>query len=556
MPEGQISFPGVLDPRYLIATRTLGTKPDVSVIYATPQPGTPDCSGTATLSFGFNGVTINMANALCDRGTLMLSTHGHTQVFEIKDRRWRWERVFVTQAFNVRMADGSIDPVTIMSLQGIIYFIFSVMGEFSADVSLITSTEYPEIVLDHDSCADSLDEILIPRGYVVSLQTNDNVAVYPRGEGSVLTPNEDLVNATITLNPPEIPYYLTACWNYTLVQSMLMCLPVGLDTDGSVKDVNLLSYMPVGGWGRKSLITFDYITDATARECAKRTVGKWYQVASQADGTQELQFGGVNYLPGEIAVSDASQLLPIEPLLLEATTDVYGKKAYDPPYVTGLFFEGTADTNPPKGKNTDPFTRVDHRDWTLDRVRGIVKFRQLAIKEDVSAHTFTFADVFATCSYAVHPTPGYVKDRMTTSIILGGYGEDLRKRNELQRQIIAGYTAGTATLSSLSDNQGLIAPDAVAYLLSAAATYSIAAGSVLLYRGIYPFNVDGISMQIRWNCAINGDTPWGTLVAQNVEGIPILATMSERAALRWLKLNSDPLNVRRRKFRAGRISVR
>ena len=258
MATGNISFPGITAPQSLIVTRTVGVRPDRSILFAQPQPGTPDCSGTATLQFGFNGTTITMTNVLCDNGTLRITTQGHVQVFTLLDLRWQWSKSFYTQAFNVRQPDGSIEPATQFTLQQIAQKLFNQLG-VTADCSAIATSEYPEIVFDRHRVDDALDMLLSARGYVISLQVDNSVKVYRRGVGATLPANYDVRNASITLNPPEIPYYLTAVGSRTLVQSKLYMPPVGIELDGTIKPVNSLSYKPAGGWDNTDLDGFSMI---------------------------------------------------------------------------------------------------------------------------------------------------------------------------------------------------------------------------------------------------------------------------------------------------------
>lgn len=558
MPSGNISFPGITAPQYAVCTRTIGARPDVNVIYAQPQPGTPDCSGTATFQINFNGVTITMNYALCDSGTLQVTTHGHTQVFEIKDRRWLWEKSNITRAWNVVAKDGSIVTATQRTLRQIVSDIFAAMGELSPDLSAIVSDEKPEIIADHDACVDLLEEILYQRGYVISLQSDDTVKVYVRGRGTPLPANGDVVNANISINPPQVPYYLTCCMAKTLVQSMLMCRAVGLDTDGTIKPATALSYIPAGGWDGTDFDTFNNIANPKAKECAILSVGLWYQVYTQADGTNTLNRSGTNYLgpSGEIYVTDASQYLPIEANLLSTYTDNFGNIQTQPAYVSGKFFFNEEDGVPPRGTNTPSFTRVDRRDWTLDRTNGIIKFKRPAVKVTpgdvpIAGTKMTFADVYLTCTYSVHDTTTYIKDRLTRRKTLGGVGEDLVKISELQRTIVASYTSGTSTVSTISDSKTAMNEAADLFLANAANSYQTVASNVLLYRGIYPFNTDGVCLQLRWDCAVPGPCPWGTHVAQNAEALPMLPTSTERGRLRKTNRTTNPMNNKKWRFHQG-----
>jgi len=543
MAFGDIAFPGVTGIEYLIATRTVGVRPDKALLYCQPQVGSPDTSGTATLFFEFNGVAITWTNALCDKGTLRLNTHAFQQVFEIMDCRWSWSKAFYTKAYNVRTPSGGIIPATQATLAQIATDLFNYIG-ISADVSNITSPEFPQVTFDRHRVDDALDMILTQRGYVVSLQLNDTVVVYVRGTGATLPNNGDVVNANITIDPPEIPQYLTVCGARTMVQSKLLCKAVGLELDGSIKDVSNLSYMPAGGWTNVDMKNFEEIPGPEERSLAIKSVGKWYQVDTQADGTQNIAFGGVNYAPGEIVVIDASQLLPLVPSLLETEIDVYGVQRFSPPFLEFLVFQDDADNNPPHAANTPPFWRVDSRTWSLDRELGIVKLDEVAFQR--SGGVQTFAEVYLTCSYSVSDSSTYVKDRYIRQRNPGGIGEDQTKIDDFERHVILGYSGGA--VNSATDNQGSLNVQADQFLDAAENNYVTTAGNILLYRGIYPFNVDGVALQLRWNCAVPGAVPWGTLVAQNFEGLPQLPTNRERTLQRRTRMSSNPINRRNRQF--------
>lgn len=535
MPSGFISFPGVPYPKELIATRSTGTSPSTAILYAVPSTASPDTTGTATLSFGFNGTTINWTNCLMDIGTLQVTAAGQMQVFKIYDRRWRWGKAWIVGAYNVILPDGTVDPDTQKTIPELVSLLFAQIGGETVDTSLITSTEYPTVIWDHANCADELDDLLNARGYVLCLQTDNTVKIYPRDNGATLPVNDDVVNVTISINPPEVPLFLTAVGARTLVQSKLKCVPVGEDTDGSIKPVNDLSYMPVGGWDNVDMTTFATITDVQKRELALKTVGKWFQVTKQADDTYDLTFDTVNYCPGEITVVDAKQYFPLKKQLLSSHDNQFGKKQYDEAYVEIVAYDtwGT----PPKAQNTPPFTRIDQRDWDLIPEWGIVVFKEPLLKQDAGPPVkMTFGDCYITCTYSIDATStGRIKDRYQRQKNLGGIGEDVERVEQLQRTLKVAYTSGTATVSGITDNKTTIDTAADLFLNAAALKYSVTSGTLALYRGLYPFNSDGISLQIVWNCAVQGDTPWSTYVAQYCEALPRLPTSYVRKKGRTIR---------------------
>ena len=554
MATGSISFPGIVAPISLVAPRTVGVRPDRAILRCQPQSGSPDCTGSATLQFSFNGVDMSWTNALCDSGTIVLSTHGHIQVIEILDRRWSWSKAYYTKAFNVRNPDGSIIASTQYSVSQIASALFGQLG-VSADVSAVATNDYPEMILDHHRVDDALSDLLTNRGYVISLRSDDSVKVYRRGTGANLPRNYDTRSEVISVNPPQVPYVLKLVGSRTLVQSKLKFLPVGIETDGTIKPVANLSYAPAS-WNGADMENFNFIADKKAKDLAKSTVGKWFQVASQADGSLLIQVGGVNnYCPGEISVSSAIQYLPLKAELIDSSTNPLGLVNGNRSIVEGTFYQTGQNPNP--GKNCDAFAKQDKLGYTFNEELGIIKFDELALKKTPGPvdGTFTFADVYMTCSYSIHDNSSLVKDRFYRNRNLGGVGTDIMKVSEFERHIVVTYPDGSGTPSGGTDNKSDLNITADITLDDAVRMYSTSVGVVLKWRGIYNFSTDGNTLQLRWNCATAGDCPWETQASQHMEGLPMLPTGAERGLQRKTRMASNPITRRNRNFHKSRKTI-
>jgi hypothetical protein len=561
VPAGAISFPGVNIPISLTATRTLGTNPDYSKLVIVPQGTTPDSSGTSTLSFGFDGNLIVWSNCLCTRTTMEITPKGQVQVCEIADRRWKWQRGYVNGAYNVRNPDGTIDQTApVANLQQLCVLMFAAMGEtVLPDLTRVSTAEFPEVAWNYDNAAWTLEEMLTMRGYVISLNTDDTVTVYVRGQGIPVAGNSETVSLSINLSTPPPPFACGVLGDKTLVQSMLAMIPVGEDLDGSIKYVENLSYKPPLGWSGVDFNTFSNITNPVARQLALNTVGKMYQVASQADGTFDVSYANVDYASssGELTVNSMSQCLPLEPYLLDTYTDRFGKIQRARPYVTGQFFNGTI-APIPQGANTPAFTRVDRREYTFDRTNGIILFRVPALKllSGVIARAFsnlTFADVYLTCLYSIHDATLQIKDRMLVTQPLGGIGYDIRKNDAIQRQLVVQYQTGTNMVVGINDNKAQMTVAAQPMLAAIAAQYTAGAGKLQLDRGTIPYSTDGVTWQVMWDVDIKGKlAPFGTWIAQNFDGIPMLPTAADKATMRLARLQANVANRRLRGFRKAR----
>lgn len=540
--EGYISFPGIINSQYIrAAVRTNGLRPNQCLLASKPQASPPSLVGT--LAFGFGGTTVTWPNALCDRSLMRVSDNGQQVFWVIKDGRWRHWKAFVTGAYNVLLPDGTIDPDTAKTLQEIVTILFTAMGT-TADVSAITSTEKPEVVFDHDRAVPELEEILELRGYVASYRLDGSYKIFRVGVGATLPNDGDVVSFANSMNPPELPLTLRALGARTRVQSKLKCVPVGIDTDGKVKEVKDLSYNPGGvgnasGWDGKDWIDFICINDPVARELAKKSVGKWYQAKFQADGTHGIKGGGVDYSQGEIAVTSALQYLPLSDKLVTSSVDIHGKKRLDDAFIEGKLYLDVEGANPARGANSADFFRLDSRWWTLDNELGIVKFNAIARKKNAS-EVMTFSDIYFTCSYSVHDNTSHVRDRFLRDRSLGGTGMDQVKAEELERTLKCQYGTNHITIATIVDNEATVQTAADLLLDNVVASYSTGLGNTILYRGIRVYNTDGINLQVVWNLAMPGSKiPFSTSVSQNMEAHPLaprssdhrLARQSERSNL-------------------------
>lgn len=531
MSTGFISYPNLIAPKRLIATRTWGLRPDTAVVWAIPQATSPQSVGN--LSFGFRNETITWTDALLDKSMLTVSTRGHLQLFRFYDRRWKLAKHIITGVYNLRQPDGSIDPDTIKPLPELISILFQEM-DATCDVSAIPAIDFPEVIWDRAICVDEAEELLNARGFVPVLLTNNTYKIYVVGTGAVLPANTDVASVSVSIDPHEPPETLIAVTGKTRVQSKLKMAAVGLDTDGRWKKVNDLSYKPATGWENKELTHFAYIDDEDARQLAIQTVGKCYMVDSQADGTHNIAGGSVDY-SSEIEIESADQYLPLSDKLLESGIDIFGKEQEKPAYIEATFFEDHG--NPSPSENYPEFSRVDSHSWELNKEHGIVIFTQLMRKRD-NFGNMTFADVYLTCSYSVTDSTN-LKDRYERERSMGGYGTEAIRIPEIKRTLICQYGSDNTSISDITDNEEVIAAIADILLTAASAKYLTTAGNVIVYRGIYEFDIDGVNQQIVWECPGHDRAiPFRTICSQNLESQPNLTTRDTRRRARAIYRNN------------------
>lgn len=546
LATGDITFPGILYPRRLVASRTPGVEPNCALLWAHTQSTAPSLYGT--LTFGFNGIGIIWGDAMVDLSAVQVSTSGQWQMFKIYDRRHRWRNHVITGAYNVVLPDGTVDPDTTKSLTELVQILFSAMGESSPDLSAITSSERPMVVWDRDVAADELDELLSVRGYAVHLANNGTPVVHQIGSGTVLSPDSETVSLDMQIDPPEKPEYLGIVCDHTRVQSKLKCRPVGREVSGEWKHADSVSYAPAGGWNNSVIKQMNWITDPATKAIAEATIGKCYQVDTQADGSHDIAAGSVDYAQGEIAITTGFQYLPVSADLVESLDGGFGKVEKKKAFVEALYFEGG---EPTKQAQSDGIQIIEDG-YTLDEDLGIVTFDEPLLRKDDSGDMTSdtvFADVYLTTSYVVTDPSTHVRDRYVRTRNLGGYGDVAIKVKELARTLVCHYGSDNITITSIDDNQTTIQAEADYLLDTAQNRYVTTLGKTLVQRGIQNINTDGITQQVMWYAADNGHpVPFRTVASQGMESIPFISRHTERYRRRAVRRNDDVSNRRKGRY--------
>jgi hypothetical protein len=500
-----------------------------------------------SLVFGFDGMGSIWNDALADSSVLSYQSGGQVQVLTILDKRWKWIRRYVSGSYNVRMPDGSIEPSSEKTLAELATLLFTLMGEPGANVSAITSTEKPEVFWDYDNAADELDKLLNDRGYIVSLTQAGTAIVYAVGAGASIPNNGDVTSVSFLLNPAEIPNTVRAITKPTTVQSKLKLIPVGLETDGSIKDVEDLSYKPAGGWDGTSFDDFSNISDPDDRAVAMRSVGRWYRISTQADDTHNISGGGVNYSQGEVEITHFSQYLPLREFLIDSYADDgwTDRKIGSLPYVEGKYFYKDSFSIPPVERNTPDFTRMASDGYRIGRRDGIVRFYDLVLKRKDGGLQMTFADLYLVCAYSV-TVAGWTKDRHHMDLALGGFGDDVVDV-PIGRSLTCRYAEDGTTISSITDTKATVESVLEEVLNNKARSYVTASGTVVRYRGIYPLEVDGVSTEILWKCNHGESVPFSTEVSQHRTGLPYLTKKSRKDRHRNVRRTARQSDSSRRK---------
>lgn len=500
MGQCYVTFPGVVAARSVIAPRTLGITPNSIVLECACQPLILPAIGTLVIGHGIESVVL--PDVKVDSATARMSTSGHMMVVKLLDRRWRWPFLHISGNYNVRMPDGTIDPTTVKSAQDLAFLLFQAMGETLFNTSMMPSNWFPEVSWDYRCAAEALHELCEISGCDVSLNLDNSVSIVKLGVGSLLPINTDLQTPSISVDPPEGPDVVTVLCGETYYESRLKLRPIAEDKDGVFKALEDLSYYQ-GILNSANIDDFLDInetnlpgfTDEQIEQCrnlAKKTVYKYYIVESQSDGTQDV--------PGYGTVSDIKQILPLNTTLLSTQESPINSSATHSK--ASRIFGGFM-----MEKSTDEYINTDSNSketecpisHTLDRHTGIVKFSKKVVV--ISGGNFYPAELDLLCSYGIKDDSanGQVRYEVSRNISGASSGVLLReisRQENIHVNFIASYDqSGSVTVSN---NIADVDSEVQSILDAMQSKWTSGVYGYGMYRGIKPFNTDGVIRQVVW----------------------------------------------------------
>lgn len=524
---------GVELPKSAIVPRTLGWMPNSIVVIALPQSSPIPPEGTLTLVHDANTVTIPQVRI--DSFNIRLSTGGHVVYIRAMDRRWRWKFKLISGRYNIRLADGTIDPATQKTTQELASLLLSAMGETGFDVRQLPANGYPEVDWTYDCAALELSQICTERGCDISLNLDNTVSIVQLGNGLLLPADGDIQTVSVTANPAETPGKLLFLCGETQYESLLKLKAVGVDLDGKVKAIDDLSYKPFGGWAavadylHMEDINVENVTGLSAddaqraKQLARKTVYRWYVVESQADGTQEV--------PGYGAVADIGQLLPLNDFLLDSQTAAAGtKKLNKPAKVIGTFLISEA---PDQVGMSKPGTEYEGT-WSLAKASGLVRFTKPVVKLD--GGVVKAAELYLQTSYGVREDDTQQLDRHVVERVLASGSPSLEaaaRYEEIAVAVTASYSTSDPTVvESVEDNETEVESEANAILDALEQRYAGLIYGHGKYRDLKLMNTDGAIRQMMW--IVDDRKGANTVMARNSECIPWIPRIEERDRRRLL----------------------
>lgn len=544
---GQVAafFSGIAAIKRAVVPRSLGIEPNTIVLYCQPQSSPLPANGTLTIAHGSDFVT--MPDVQVDWAATMLSTRGHKMAVKLLDRRWRWKYSPISGRYNVRLADGTIDPATEKTPQELAVLLFQAMHEIGFDVTALPDEGRPEVDWTYDRADVILAQMCEDRGCDISLGLTNQASIVRLGVGALLPFDGDVMSPSITADPPEGPDILILVCGETQYESRLKLKAVGLDTDGQVKAINDLSYAPTDGW---SLVAdenfFEQLRQLGKSEeairLAKKTVYRWYQIDLQSDGTLNVPEYGL--------LDEITQILPLNDYLLDTYTVSGGTKKTNKPYeVLGKF---VVLTDPPDDTSSDDIEVYDG-DSYLDRANGIVKFPRRMVQFVNADGNVGAAELYLQTSYGVRSNETRQQERhvVERNITGGGVLKQAVRIEELAIAVRAEYDSDETTVSGTTTNESEVTDQANSLLDALQNRFTLGIYGSLTYRGIKAIQTDGAIRQVAWYV---GDGHMGakTVASRNSEVAIGPIRSFERRRRRLIEANADvgPRSIQNARARA------
>ena len=510
-PLATVTFGGipVNDIRGCNYTLSHGIQPGVAALQTVPLTRDPGEFGT--LTFEMAGRRVSFQNCRIEDVVLPNTTGVDYWTLRITDRRWAWKYGEVSGHYNRRLANGAIDPKWERTPQQLAAILLNAEGERGFDVAQLPNVTRPEFRWESSNPMQELARLCDQLSCRIVLGLDSRVRIWRIGQGNLLPVGGKFITSVGEgLKKTARPSSIKVVGGPVLFQSKLKLRAVGEDTNGAIKPVAQLSYTPTSldgwrGWELEDIafpnVTRTYQRDGKqleAKDLAKRTVWRWYQIYEQVHGG--LSPPGWQLPP----VVRKEQLWGgIRNDLLEFFADFQDVPRPIPAYVEGVFSGGGVDhTNAVTGT-------LAPGDFSIDSERGLVMFADPVFKRGVVNHAgvkyseaFFPADLYLVTSYSCKKTdddmPALTSlERRFDQRVLSG--PDIIRAPEIQERFIGQGANGNNIIEF--PRQGFARDEMNALINNREQAYRLEPSADIQYDGIEPVSPDGAIQQVTWTKA-------------------------------------------------------
>lgn len=500
------TFPGIAQVLSCSYTLSHGITPGIFQLECLLNLSAAHGPGTLTFIDHDNpAFLIEFPDCRVDAHKIVRTSRGRSWIVPIFDRRWRWQFGDISGHYNLVMDNGIVDPAHEKTPQELASLCLDAMFETNYDVTELPNEERPEVDWDYENPAKALQSLCELAGCRVVLRLDNTVKICRIGVGNPLPlnvgtsgPMEDSGALDFPIAPDAI-----ICVTRKRFQQDFELEAVGEDTDGSIKPIEDLSYMPTGGWEDTSPPDFWDVVGDAERELAKKTVYRWYRIKNTDDDGNPIVLEGAGY-----TIEELSQILPTYSEQCATYTDPDTNVVKnEPPLVFGVFYDGTLAFD-----NVAPDTDYQ-RDFTLNTEKGIVEFADYVYKFRVAAGSIAY-DSFVKADLKLRVAVGlrdqtqwnwlrYERLRAIPTDSFSGLTRIL-----MHEEISLDYINGVV------QNQVEVDAEADYYLDGAEQEYQITLPQEVTLPGLVRIDPDGAIQQIEWRVGAQGAT---TTASRNTE---------------------------------------
>lgn len=548
---GVMSFPGINQIISGSYSLVHGISPGVAQLIIAPQLNFIGTGGDFIIAF--DGVRIVLPDSRLDKHSFRRTLSGLTWRLDIFDRRWKWRFPTISGSYNLRDDGNNLIKDSEKTPQELAKLLLEAMGEKNFEVKNLPNITRPEVEWDFSNAASALASLCDLLGCRVVMHINSTVTLERTGIGKPLPlGNLSIADNSGSIDPPERPGKLKVVGGLTRFQVDFNLFPVGLDTDGTIKPIEELSYKPksrnIGlatfseGWpGIDPHNPFDEdFEDTLEAELAKMTVYRWYRIILEDHLFTRFVQPGKNALfelrtsevfpgqfnekfnsgPWEGELERLDQILPIEKVEID-TRNEFGIEVPKLAEVWGVWADGEMgeDTNVTDvlvpfdfTLGTDAFYK---KAFTIDAKRGIVKFDEplYSFVTDPNTGDKIPAEAHLALKIAVRfrdaKTRAFQRFELERKIGPDDTKAQIIKLPEivLQRKTFFGDMDEFKTIINITDNKEDADKEANFHLDTTQKTLNeIKTPQSIGYNGIVAIDLDGAIQQVSWSVGSSGAT--------------------------------------------------
>lgn len=502
--------------------------------------------------------TIRLPNCLVDSAHIDQSEKGYIARVTILDRRWLWKFGYISGHYNLRMPGGqnadegfnssasnqenndstNIRPGTEQSPQDLATLCLQAMNEQNYDVSALPNDPRPEVDWSYTNPAEALQSLCEGLGCrVVYWLANDSVKIVTIGQGQPLPDNGLQTFVSEGVDPPNTPSSIKLVGGPWVLQGFLPLTAVAIDTDGSIQELNDLSYKPDNGWNCEDPEVFPSFNDSPdILPLAEKSIFKMWRVglpiqtpSDDAPNISDIrQIKLYNRLVDtHFDENDSSHTVPKRP-------ELWGK--FDPKHAQTV--------------QTPDSTKGTYKNGiTVDEERWLIITNDPLYSVD-SGGNYAPAKIQIKIAYSVRDPNTweffrYTRDKQLNSAVP-------TQPRIIRREDIFGKAVGSFddqfNLTGFTDNTGSDNLDQEAdYYLEAAAQEYIEQDSFdVPYAGLVPIQVDGLIQQVTYTIASGPGGSTMTRASLATEHNPFVLPWSAR------RRNEKERSARSHKTQDGR----